>query len=47
MESSMKVVALSATQRNGKASMVEKWIRAPQLGRTAHGSMYQKERIEM
>ena len=29
MESSMKLVALGATQRRGQAGMVEEWIRAP------------------
>ena len=29
MESSMKLVALGATQRKGQAGMVEEWIRAP------------------
>ena len=29
VESCMKVVALGATQRKGKASMEEEWIRAP------------------
>ena len=29
MESSMKLVALGATQRKGKGGMAEEWIRAP------------------
>ena len=38
MESSMKLVALGATQRRGKACMVEEWIRAPKYvgRRTSH-----------
>ena len=32
VESSMKLVALGATQRKGLACMVEEWIRAPKYG---------------
>ena len=32
VESSMKLVALGATQRKGKAGMVEEWICAPKYG---------------